>query len=78
MGGKGCWGINEGDLREEDKEERGGHGEGSHFALEISTRGEGRAGGKLGEQSILETLIRHYYCWEFWARGQGNHKDSWS
>ena len=53
-------------MRGEDKEERRGLGEESHFVLEISTRGEG-GGGKLGEQIILETLTGHCCSWELWA-----------
>jgi hypothetical protein len=66
-------------LREEDKEERRGLGEGVSFLdwkflQEVKEGG----GGKLGEQIILETLTGHCCCWEFWARGPGNRKDSWS
>jgi hypothetical protein len=41
----------------------------------ISKRGSRRR--KL-EEWFWEALIGHYCCWEFWARGPGNYKDSWS
>jgi hypothetical protein len=57
-------------LREEDKEERRGLGEGSHFGLEIFARGEGEGGGKLGEPIILETLTGTVVAGNFGLRGQ--------
>jgi hypothetical protein len=30
------------------------------------------------EQFCLRTLTGAHCCWEFWARGPGNRKDSWS
>jgi hypothetical protein len=47
-------------LREEDKEERR---EGSHFGLEISSKGKGVGGEKWGKEGILETLTGHRCCW---------------
>jgi hypothetical protein len=38
MGGYNCWGINEGDLREEDKKEGEDLEEASHFCFRISER----------------------------------------
>ena len=78
--------MSEGDLREEDKEEGRGLGEGSLFW------------GKLGEEEGKEEIMKergkkeeiggHRLFWGaftralvllgLWARGLGNHKDSWS
>jgi hypothetical protein len=72
-------GINEGDLREEDKEEGVDFEEGSNFSLRISEFLKGRGGGGGNwRNGFWEALTEHYYCWEFWAQRPGNRKDSWS
>jgi hypothetical protein len=69
--------VGEMDSREEDKGEgrtRGyfGFGEGKKIWEEESKK-----------QFCLNNFVGrlsqgHNCCWEFWARGPGNHKDSWS
>jgi hypothetical protein len=67
-------GINEGYLREEDKEEWEGLVEGSHFGFRISEFLKERGGGNW-KNCFGETITEHCYCWEFWAWGPGNRKD---
>jgi hypothetical protein len=65
-----------GDLREEDKKEGEDLEEGSYFLFGISEFLRGRR--RKLEEWFWEALIGHCCCWEFWAWGPGNRKDSWS
>jgi hypothetical protein len=78
--------MRERDSREEDKEEGRGLGRGSFFGGKnsgrrskeeiLKERGRRR---KLEDKDCFGELLQgHCCCWELWAWGPGNRKDSWS
>jgi hypothetical protein len=69
--------INEGDLREEDKEEGEDLEKDHYLCLRISELQKRERRRKL-EEWFWGALTGHWCCWEFWAWGSGNRKDFWS
>jgi hypothetical protein len=70
--------MRERDSREEDKEEGRGLGKGCFLWGKFWKKEKRRRRRLEGKDCFWGTFTGHCCCWEIWARGPGNHKDSWS